>query len=472
MCSSSPAATASAAPDSKAALDTIPQEIFDEVIHHLGFDWVYGYHKYKKLLAQLRLVSKAVNVKISKKFADNFFSTIEVLLSDRESLENALAVARHPVFGAAVRKVILHIDELSDEHIAGYSVGEQGSFSDEHVAATTSMLLAQKLLHDSHDGLKALILTFCHLRLHGNVELVAVVDRTRGGHAWKNTAPQYSAFESKYGTSLLRLKPPRPDNVRQVTMLMQALSLSAVAPKRVYLNNRAWTLPAHVFSTNVDLLTTCREIMAPIEELQLSVWVKSGSESLESAKSFFEMLASGPNLKSLALVIRTNKRYLGGERAIEREFRKLEADRTGVSALILQCTMPKLQELTLQGSDISYADLKTFVARHDGLQKLSLHYNKLLGVDSDPGLQGSLLTMSAWEDNSFIVGKRDTSSNYFARNWVSRWSTGKTETTCSKPDLGGGGVANMAVRALTMVRAAMLQKPRTTAESQKLLCWP
>ena len=219
------------APNPQANLAAMPQEVFDEILGHLQSDCILSSkHPYRPLLCILCLVSKAVKAKVLAEFADHHFYTINILLSDQESLHSGLRVASNPVYGAAAHNFRLYLDELSSVQDAGIQGPGPDSKTEDALKAWNSLKQAQRHIRDSGEELKLLVLIMCHLRRHGKPIRIITFDSIEKSFSCQKTATQYRALEWEHGPSLFLLEAPQPDNITQVATMIQAISLSNLAP--------------------------------------------------------------------------------------------------------------------------------------------------------------------------------------------------------------------------------------------------
>lgn len=104
-------------------LESLPQELFDNVCQHLHVEkpdrWAYKVDTEDEYTASdsdsLRLTSRVCDSKTFKTWLHAHFTKRCINLDDQSSLESAIEVAEHPVFSRTVRKLYLTARILDED---------------------------------------------------------------------------------------------------------------------------------------------------------------------------------------------------------------------------------------------------------------------------------------------------------------------------------------------------------------------
>ncbi|KAK4495255.1 hypothetical protein PRZ48_013584 [Zasmidium cellare] len=341
-------------PAEKPDLSNIAQEIFDFIAAEVDLED----------LRNLRLVSRSINSKALETYTREHFADYSLLLCNRESLESAIEVARHPVFGPAIEKITVFVDELRidtgaesccdgdwyfkpcsrREDVLKYRFIEEACL--ESVNELFDALMDQATLRTSAEDRKLLTEVFSLLETNAQVQEVNIdvctvfeeeeeeeeeeeadddndkpfcttkpwrrnlrTDRNFRRHEVKTKSRNFEVFfgfrppgfdYDDWNGSAENAYPP-------FSIIMQALSQSTLRPKSLAIgqNGVGWDLCLNKLNQDSRTQRACKKVFADLEHLSMNISrpMRRPRENLydDRARMFAGLLEASPNLVSLAV---------------------------------------------------------------------------------------------------------------------------------------------------------------------------
>ncbi|KAF7189153.1 hypothetical protein HII31_09575 [Pseudocercospora fuligena] len=351
------------------SLDGLPPELFELVAEYLE----------PNDLRCLRLVNRECASKALRTFAKVWFAQKSFLLCDADSLEVARSIARHAAYGPALRKIVLFVDELGDwerlyDILSGDIVSENEASLEDFLPAWEYMKLRQDKFRGSCRDFRLLKDTFKALAKYGKLEKIVIEDLG----IYRNPRP---LITKRYDWFLeLGLIPPRYDDHRPLSIVMEALGSSSLLPRSFIMNTSTWFPLITELSGDSRFLEMCDKVLNEVEELVITASALDGTDEYDVAL-FLSTFINSKVLNTLRLRC-ADKYDVLGDRLYERFNFDIEDydwteptfafDRLIVFSTLLQLGhMPCLTELGLRGRGwFDRHDFARFIQGHNKLEQV------------------------------------------------------------------------------------------------------
>ena len=388
----------------------LPPEIFELIAKHVS----------TQDLKSLRLANRECADKTQKTFREVGFAELTFLLYDEESLNLMCEIASHRVYGPAVKKITLLLNELPgrqwvnprnpgdvdwdqwrDARDAGdiacrvcasnrtYEYDRAGGrrlMSIGKIERWAALRATQEKLqrNDFEAGWCLVRQAFTSFKQHGKLLSTALDDDidaplARGGFI----AKRLEVLKDFGNLSLGNICDPCndlifPGLIQTIHHCKLQLKSLAVWPKEwSILIDRPDTFSNRDFKefSSQDLFVRLSTVLSTVENFQLSMWSGIYSTSSQAVDNLCAVIGAAPNLRSLQVHLRTDSRIR--DQIIGTYVYPYDVD-IGVNAMrsLLEQSFTKLHSLELSETGhwdyLNLDQVLAFLARHPALERLSL----------------------------------------------------------------------------------------------------
>lgn len=400
----------------KAHLSNMPPELFNVVARDIDVND----------RVSLRFACRGTSAKVSDAYVEDHFTDYSLLLRNKESLENACQMARHPVFGAAIRKVTIFVDRLRACHINPQNRGRRWTKKQlfdaldrpnkfpllDHITKDYYLALVNRthrLLDDQDDlyktgrGLPLLVDFFSILKTHGGVqevEIAAEVEkRNRKACTLRNVNQVRDCF--KLRKAGFQYVSPSTKHRWPFSIILEALYRSSIAVGCLDVGTVSpygrwsppWGIRSDALCAQPGMCKMAEKVLSQVERAGLHVGRDSAQADYFTC--LLDVLSAAPKLTTLHLDFSTGEE---SDYDMYPSFRMTMNYKCIVA--LLPSTFPHLKELSLAYLDLDLSDLATFIHQQKELKLLRLRQVNLYGcgdVVSRPRYGGWLLNTTSNE---------------------------------------------------------------------------
>ncbi|EME77814.1 uncharacterized protein MYCFIDRAFT_79073 [Pseudocercospora fijiensis CIRAD86] len=326
---------------SQASFERLPLELFECITECLS----------PRSLASLRLVSRASARRSFRTYIATCFTTIDVVLSDEHSLQNALELADHPAFGKKASILNVHLDclpRLHPDHEDWAYWFDQESYSRENFGLQHLF----SLLWANRDNLTTI--------------------RMKSGapRCWKRCCwPAGRAVGDDGRAVAHRMKPPSRTDMTNFLNIISTLGMSGAIITDLEIvaeHSSSWSLPLH----EVWRLSRpgCILALSQLTSIDVSIWTYL--DLGEAATAFTDAFREAPLLKHLAVAFRDD---------IIDDYDFLDdCDIEGLTLALMRQRLPSIKTFRLTNGVLGAHSAADFIFMNPTLEVFSVRESKII----------------------------------------------------------------------------------------------
>lgn len=345
---------------SKHNLLTIPLEMFERIAEFAE----------PRSLLSIRQVNREAGEKVKRIYVEEHFTKRAFLLWDEDSVGTLMDIAKHPVFGPAMKRVYICADEVAKgghkwvleqearapelwDRTLGRPV-EERIMHLQRMEQWTKLALAQHEFRKRCGDLHLLVMAFSHFRRIGSNVGVSITNQP----TTSLTAKGSPTLELLSGQKLMH----GMSDCLAVSTVLEALAVAGLPTPEVsiWLDNSDWD----VYTLNQCPTTYeyARSVFRRVQRLSVLTDVPAEDTTTQDARHTAELFGSCEEIQRLTLAACT----------------PFDADLDGSSPhddfiyALLHQTFPTLTSLWLQSFSVPLKHLIAFMKRHKKLEAVAL----------------------------------------------------------------------------------------------------
>ena len=323
-----------------------------------------------KDLCNLKLACRMLGQDVNDVYAATVFCRLPIFINSNDSLERALTIVNHVVFGRNIRKVSLYIEEFEnlcspkgqDPRIRNIDedAWQEPDTDDETAFADGSKDMFEDINEVERTRHLRLTAILSHLQEFGKLQEVQLNDLSSSG-----LCPIVPEAIDK-----TQLMVPNSRDIKFLERVLRAMRDAHLSVPNLLLMPERWAFSSRI-AGRPPFLDLFKAALQGVEHLQLHCWLLSNPFGPSYASKFMEVVASAPRLKSL-----TFRNAESWDTIMKHAFGGNTYNLTQTQAMhaILGLDYPRLETLRLKsgGCGTNVRILRDFIKRHETLKSVVL----------------------------------------------------------------------------------------------------